>query len=140
MPDRRDRADIVEVESMGERLHRIRRSWAGNLLSALAIRDKHRHLTANDVFHVDLGARIVLITYHHSGTINVFHAPVFHPKLIRVFGVDGNCRWNIFELWTNQSQSRFVFPNGRFPLAFKIPINYGKPPPWRRLPRPHTYL
>src|SRR5260370_12659357 len=138
--DGRDRANIVEVESMGERLHCIRYSWAGNLLSALAIRDKHRHLTASDVFHIDFGPGIFLITYHYSRTTNVFHARIFHPELIRVFRIDGNCRWNIFELWTNQSQSRFVFPNGGLPLAFKGGINHGELPSRRSLPRPNALL
>ena len=33
-----------------------------------------------------------------------------------------------------------MFPNGRFPLAFKGRINHGELPSGRRLPRPDTIL
>src|ERR1700738_4539116 len=95
---------------------------------------------ADNVLHVNLGPRVVLVTDDHGGPGKVLHAAVFHPKLLGVARVDGNCRGNVLELRANQSQACFVLTDRSLALTLEGAINHGELPSWSRFQGPDSVL
>jgi hypothetical protein len=89
------------------------------LLSALAISDKGRNTSTDDVLEVDLGASTVLVADDHRRTGHVFHASIFHPEFVGILRIDGNRRGNIPELRPDERQSGFVLSDRRLTLSFE---------------------
>src|SRR5580700_10959328 len=58
--NRGSNSNLLKVKPMRKSLHLVYFSRSRNLLSAFAVRRKNRDLSADDVFHVDLGASIVI--------------------------------------------------------------------------------
>src|SRR5882762_7629404 len=133
-------SNVLKMKPVGKGFDPVGLSGADNLFSALSIRRKHGHFMADNVLHVNLGPRVVLITDDHGGPGNVLHAAVFHPKLLGVVRVDGNRRGNVLELRANQSQPGFVFTDRSLALTFEVGINHGELPSWRRFPGPDSVL
>src|SRR5580658_1099492 len=131
---------LLKVKPVRKSLHLVYFSRSRNLFSAFAVRSKNRDVSADDVFHVDFGARIVLIANDHSGATNVFQAPIFQPEFVGVLRIDGNCRGDILELRADQGQTGFVLSDRRFALAVKRGIDHGKLPSRGRLAGPDAVL
>src|SRR5580692_130122 len=138
--NRRCGTHVFEVKPMRKSLHLVYFRRSRNLLSALAVSRKNGDPAADDVFHVDLCASIVLVANDQSGAADVFHAPIFQPELIRVGRIDGNGSGDILKLRADQGQTSFVLSDRRFALPFERSVDDRELPSWRRFPGPDAIL
>src|SRR5215475_9241860 len=62
IPNRGNGADVLKTESMREDLYMVGFSTAGNLPPAFSVGCKNGNISTEHVLHINLGARVVLVT------------------------------------------------------------------------------
>ena len=136
----RNGANVGEMKTVRESFDRVHFVRAGDLLAAFAEERKNRNAAANHILHVDFCARTVFVADDHRGAGDIFETRILDPEFLGIVGVDGNGRGNIFELRSNQGETRLVLADCRFALPLESAVDYRKLPSGRRLAGPDAIL
>src|SRR6266436_1625049 len=90
-----------------------------DLTSALIIFREHGHAITDDVLHVDLSLRVLLVADNYGRAGHVLHASVLDPELVMERRLDGDRAGHVHETGTNKCESGGAFTDGGYALSFE---------------------